>query len=456
MPKTSRRRALIAVTSLGGVVAAACGQQAASTKTGTNTTASGAEPLATRFARPVAIDYWKSLEGPRHDAQVKLTDDFNNSRTDVHVTLTHVGAYAQAAEKLTAALAASTTPDVMLLTVDSFGPNFARIGALSPLDDFLKTDKAAQAEKYVQGFIKDSQINGKTYQIPFARSTPLLYFNKDHFKAAGLPETAPSTWQDLQDLSQKLVHAGVMQPFKDDQGNETRFAFAVQPYWWTFQSMIWAFNGRFSDENFNVLVNSPQAVESMQYLTDMANRSRVGRGYKDSGGSAQTDFVQGRLSLFCASTANLSQIEQDGSAFRVGAAFMPAFRTRAVPGGGSGLAVLNASSLEKKQAGWEFIKWMTNTPNTVYWSQQTGYMPVRSDAADNATMKDFLAQHPNAKVTLDQAQYIKADDPIVGAPMATNMIEAAMAKAIVQQAPAKDIFEQLANDLKQAAGQVKR
>src|ERR671932_379674 len=79
----------------------------------------GAEPLATRFARPVSIDYWKSLEGPRHEAQVKLTDDFNSSRTDVQVTLTHVGVYDQAAEKLTAALASNTAPDVMMLTVDS-------------------------------------------------------------------------------------------------------------------------------------------------------------------------------------------------------------------------------------------------------------------------------------------------------------------------------------------------
>src|SRR5439155_20633769 len=98
-----RRRALGGGAGIAGLVAAACGQQASGTKTSATGATGGAEPLATRFAKPVSIDYWKSLEGPRHDAQVKLTDDFNNSRTDVHVTLTHVGAYAQAAEKLTAA-----------------------------------------------------------------------------------------------------------------------------------------------------------------------------------------------------------------------------------------------------------------------------------------------------------------------------------------------------------------
>ena len=79
-------------------------------------------PNGYMFKQPVRLTYWKSLEGPRHDAQVKITDDFNASRSDVQVTLEHVGVYAQAAEKLTAVLAANTPPDVMMLTVDTSCP----------------------------------------------------------------------------------------------------------------------------------------------------------------------------------------------------------------------------------------------------------------------------------------------------------------------------------------------
>lgn len=45
--------------------------------------------------------------------------------------------------------------------------------------------------------------------LPVALSTPVLYYNKDAFKAAGLdPETAPKTWQELQATLGKLIANG--------------------------------------------------------------------------------------------------------------------------------------------------------------------------------------------------------------------------------------------------------
>src|SRR5687767_4714440 len=204
----TRRHLLNTITASGGsALLAACG---AGTPSGGGSANLGPNGFA--FKQPISITYWKSLEGPRHDAQVKLTDDFNAKRSDVKVALEHVGAYAQAAEKLTAALAGNTPPDVMLLTVDQHMPAFARQGALLPLDEFGKSDKSAQFDKYAPGFIKNGTKDGKLYQIPLARSTPLLYFNKDHFKAAGLPETAPSTWDQLVEYGQRLTRGGLLQP----------------------------------------------------------------------------------------------------------------------------------------------------------------------------------------------------------------------------------------------------
>ena len=245
------------------------------------------------FKQPVRLTYWKSLEGPRHDAQVKITDDFNASRSDVQVTLEHVGVYAQAAEKLTAVLAANTPPDVMMLTVDTFMPGFARLGALQPLDDYTKADKSARFETYVPGFIKNGTVNGKLYQLPLARSTPVLYFNKDHFRAAGLPETAPGTWDQLLDAAQKLTRAGVMGA---DSADGSKLAVPVAGYWWTFQAATWAFGGRLSDDKFVPTVTQNETVQAMQFLQDLVQRHRVARAYRTVGASS-TAFQQGQLSF---------------------------------------------------------------------------------------------------------------------------------------------------------------
>ena len=105
---------------------------------------------------------------------------------------------------------------------------------------------------------------------------------------------------------------------------------------------------------------------------------------------------------------------------RVGAAFMPKRKARAAPGGGSGLTAIKSVSVEKKEAGWEFMKFVTSTPNTVDFSQQTGYMVVRTDAEKNPEFQAYLRENPNAKVTFDQAQYIRTGDSIAEAPRAAQ------------------------------------
>jgi sn-glycerol 3-phosphate transport system substrate-binding protein len=403
------------------------------------------------FKQPVAITYWKSLEGPRHDAQVKLTDDFNASRTDAKVTLEHVGNYDQAAQKLITALAGGTPPDVMLLTVDSYLPGFARRGALQSLDDYARVDRSAHMDTYAPAFIKNGTINGKLYQIPLARSTPLLYINLDHFRAAGLPETAPDTWDEVLDVAQKLNRAGVVQP---DNGDGSKLVFPVAGYWWTFQSVAWAFGGGLSDAAYTPTVNQPETVQAMQFLADLVQRHRVARAYKTVG-ATDTAFQQGQLSFLMDSTAVLTQTEQSTSA-RVGAAFMPRQKQRAVPGGGSGLTILDSIPVQHKEAGWEFLKFVTTTPNTVYFSKMTGYMVVRTDAEQNPDYQQFLKEHPNAGVTFDQMRYVRTEDSIAEVAGGPQAIEDAIRAVAVDGQNVKTVLDDLQRTLTNLAQDAKK
>ncbi|MBI3974560.1 MAG: ABC transporter substrate-binding protein [Chloroflexi bacterium] len=445
---TTRRQVVLAGTA--AVVLAACGEPG--TPDGSAGEASARlGPNGFTFKQPVQLTYWKSLEGPRHEAQVKLTDDFNASRSDVKVTLEHVGVYAQAAEKLTAVLAADTPPDVMLLTVDTHMPGFARMGALHPLDEFAKVDKSAKFETYAPGFIKNGTINGKLYQIPLARSTPVLYFNKDHLRAAGLPEAAPNTWDQVVDVAQKLTRAAVMQP---DSADGSKVALPVAGYWWPFQSAVWAFGGKLSDDKFTPTVTQPETVQAMQFFADLVQRHRVARAYRTVGPSS-TAFQQGQLSFLVESTAVLTQVEERTSA-RVGAAFMPQQKQRAVPGGGSGLTIINSIPVEKKEAGWEFMKFVTSTPNTVYFSKMTGYMVVRTDAEKNAEFQQYLKEHPNAKVTFDQMQFVRTQDSIAEVPGAPAAIEGAIREVAMEGKNVKTVMDELQRKLTSLAQEARK
>jgi sn-glycerol 3-phosphate transport system substrate-binding protein len=446
--RITRRVVLGAVAAGGAGMLAACGAGA----TGGGPAASDRlGPNGYAFKAPVQLTYWKSLEGPRHDAQVKLTDDFNASRSDVKVALEHVGNYDQAAQKLTAVLAANTPPDVMMLTVDTYLPGFARLGALHALDEFAKVDKSAKFETYVPGFIKNATINGKVWQIPLARSTPVLYYNKDHFRAAGLSETAPNTWDQVLDAAQRLTRAGVMQA---DTTDNAKLAFPVAGYWWTFQALTWAFGGKLSDDKFVPSVTQPETVQALQYLADMVQRHRAARAYRTVGNSG-TAFRAGQLSFLVESTAVLTQTE-DGTSARVGAAFMPQQKARAVPGGGSGLTIINSIPVEKKEAAWEFMKAVTTTPNTVYFSKMTGYMVVRTDAEKNAEFQTYLKERPNAKVTFDQMQFVRTQDSIAEAPGAPQAIEDAIREVTIDAKNVKATLDDLQRKLTNLAADVKK
>lgn len=151
----------------------------------------------------------------------------------------------------------------------------------------------------------------------------------------------------------------------------------------------------------------------------------------------------------------MTQVQQTAP-FRVGTAFMPMHRHRAVPGGGSGLCIMSAISVEKREAAWEFAKFATNTPNTVSFSQATGYMVVRTDATGLPEAQKFLQDNPNAKVTFDQMAYVRTQDSIAEVPQATPAIQQHMQQVLFDQKPAATVFDELQRQLTQLAQNVRK
>src|SRR5258708_23082098 len=59
------------------------------------------------------------------------------------------------------------------------------------------------------------------------------------------------------------------------------------------------------------------------------------------------------------------------------------------------------SKHEKQQAGWDFIKWLTETKQSAYWTVQTNYLPVRKSAVNDPSLQDYIAKTPRFKGALD-------------------------------------------------------
>ncbi len=379
-------------------------------------------PTAAPVQAPVKIVYWRALSGAPGNAQEELAKRFNAAQKEVQVEVQFQGTYPELRRKLQAALAARTTPDLVMLDSPQM-PYFAKNGALAPLDDFAKGADGVDLKNFIPGLLGDSYYDGKLYAMPFARSTPILYYNRDMFKAAGLPDRAPETWEEFYDFCKKLT--------KKD-ATPARVGYAVQmgatTAHWYFQELLYAYGSDVSDDKFKVLLDQPEAIAAAKFLQDMVKEGVVVPGTGPDG--AQGEFTNQRAGMHFGSTGSLVNIIST-SKFQVGVGFMPAAKRRQVPIGGSVIAVLSASPKEKQAAAWKFLKFMTSTESNVYFVQKTGYMPISTSAVNSAEMKEFMTKNPAFKVAVDQLQFVRPQASIIAVPESTEIFRQLVEKLTV-------------------------
>lgn len=132
-----------------------------------------------------------------------LADDVHKKYPNITVKMTHPP-FAAYFTKLQSQLAAGNTPCIMSMQSLRL-PAFA--DAMEPLGD-LVNKTGFKASDWIPAALKAEQVDGKQYAIPYGFSTMLLYYNKDAFKAAGVPEPTPGwTTADFESAAKKITAA---------------------------------------------------------------------------------------------------------------------------------------------------------------------------------------------------------------------------------------------------------
>ena len=156
------------------------------------------------FFFPVPVD------GKLAKEMTRLTKLYNDSQKDVAVTGVYTGSYDETKLKAQAATAAGKPPAVVLMSAN-FVLDLKIAGDIVSLEPQLKADGTTRT-KFLDDFWPavhaNAIVDGELYAVPYQNSTPLLYYNKEHFKEAGLdPEKPPQTWAELVDAAKKLTKA---------------------------------------------------------------------------------------------------------------------------------------------------------------------------------------------------------------------------------------------------------
>ncbi len=354
-------------------------------------------------AKPVnEIVYWSAHPAKSKPVEEAMIAEFEKTYPGTKVRLETAGAnYAEVAQKFNAGLAARDVPDVVMLS-DVWWFKFAIAKAIEPLGDLFSALKVDTGD-YVDTLMNDYVFNNNQWAVPFARSTPLFYYNKTLWKAAGLADRGPDTWAEFETWAPKL----------QEKLGDGKFPFAIVKgdsfVAWTFQNILWGFGGQYSNKDLKLTLGTAEAITAGQFMRDQVYTKKY--AYVTSK-SETDDFLAGQCASVISSTGGLAGILASAKGkFEVGTAFLPKGpKAFGCPTGGAGLAIPSQISDERKVAAMRFIKFMTTPDYTAYYSKNVGYMPVRKSAVEGSIMQAVYAEKPQFRTAVDQLAKTRSQD----------------------------------------------
>lgn len=343
------------------------------------------------------ITWWTNNPGSSEKVSRQIIDAYQRANPGTKVNLVTAGAtYEEIAQRFQTAQAGggSQLPDLVVLS-DVWWFRYYMQRSIVPMDPLIAATGIDTAD-YRQQLIEDYRYDGKLWALPWARSTPIFYYNKAHWQKAGLPDRAPATWAEMAEWGPKLQAAGT--------GAQKAYQLpALADYaGWSFQNNLWGEGGAWSNE-WDVTCDSPEAVRAVSALQNAVTSGWAGVAATDG----TTDLGAGAVSATVGSTGSLVTV-LDAARFDVGAGFLPAGPVAGpvCPTGGAGLGIPAGVPPERQLAAAAFAKFLTSPENTVLFSQATGYLPLRT-SADTGPL---LAETPLRKIAIDQLDRTRTQD----------------------------------------------
>lgn len=345
------------------------------------------------------ISFWHSMGGVNGQAIDTLVQKFNDENEyGITVEAEYQGSYDDALNKLKSAQIGNMGAD--LVQVYEIGTRFMiESGWIVPMQSMVNADEydTSVLESNLAAYYT---INDMLYSMPFNSSTPLMYYNKDMFDAAGITEI-PDSLESIAQIGDKLLDSGAQE------------VMSLGIYGWFFEQFIgkqgleYANNGNGRTEAATAVAfdeNGAAAniLNEWKNLYDLGYAPNVGKG----GDAGLADFSAGKSAITLGSTASLKQILQDvDGKFEVGTAYFPKVKSTDDGGvsiGGASLWALDNNDPKKLRATWEFVKFLISPESQAFWNAETGYFPVNVDAHDEDVFKENIEKYPQFETAIDQ------------------------------------------------------
>ena len=361
---------------------------------------------STALVNPAAAEteltmyYPIAVGGPLTQVVDGIVADFMAENPDIKVNAIYAGNYDDTRIKALSALNSGEPAQLaVMFSIDAY--DLIEQDLIVPFDDLIETgEERAWLDGFYPALMANGKIEGKTWGVPFQRSTIVAYYNKDMFREAGLdPAKAPTTWDEMVEMGKALTTGdrhGLMIP-------STGY-----PYW-MFQALAIQ-NGKevMSNDGLTTYFDDPAVVETLEFWRSLSTEHGIMPEGTVEWGTLRQAFLEGQTAMMWHSTGNLTAVKNNAT-FDFGVAMLPANERLGSPTGGGNFYIFKDSTEEEKAAALELIRFMTAPEQAAEWSIATGYMGVSPAAYETEALKAYTAEFPPALVARDQLEHAVAE-----------------------------------------------
>ncbi|MDR5904150.1 sn-glycerol-3-phosphate ABC transporter substrate-binding protein UgpB [Franzmannia qiaohouensis] len=352
------------------------------------------------------VRWWHAMGGELGEILEGITDDFNASQDDYRVRPSYRGNYTETMTGAIAAFRANEQPHIVQVFEVGTGTMMAAEGATYPIYQLMEDHgRAFDREAFlpaVVGYYTDT--DGNMLSFPFNSSTPIMYYNRDVFEAAGLdPDTPPQTWEEIAEFSAQIREA-----------DAARCGFTTSwPSWVMLENLsamhdspLGTLENGFAGFETELTFNNALVARHWDNLKAWEDEGIFRWGGPGPGDDAAPMFYAGDCAIFFGSSAARAGVMANTD-FAVGYGMLPYYSdVEGAPQnsiiGGATLWTLRGHSDEEYEAVAAFFEYLSSAEVQADWHQRTGYLPITQAAWDLSEEQGFYAENPGTDISIEQ------------------------------------------------------
>ncbi len=347
------------------------------------------------------IQWWHAMGGVNGERVNKIAGDFNKTQSDYKVVPSFKGNYTETMTASIAAFRAKKHPHMVQVFEVGTATMMAAEGAVYPVEQVMQ-DAGEPLDKsvFLPAVISYYQTSqGELLSMPFNSSTPVLWYNKDAFKKAGVGEV-PKTWDEMKSASKKLL----------DAGYKCGFSFGWQSWVMIENFSAWHNIPLGTKENGFAGLDTEFRFNNAQVKTHLGNLAEWTKDktfiYGGRRGDSLSMFTNAECGMWMNSSAYYGSIKKQAK-FDFGQSMLPFYPdVISAPQnsiiGGATLWVLKGHDQGDYKGVAKFMTYLSSPKVQAWWHQETGYVPITTPAYELSKSQGFYGKNPGTDTAIKQ------------------------------------------------------